>query len=196
MQSFEILQEIIRNRRSTKPADMNGKQIDNALIYQLLELADWAPTHGRTEPWRFIVYEGAAKKAFFADQAELYKTHTEPEKFTQAKYEKLQQQGDPVSHIIVVYMKRTLNNSIPANEEAAAVAAAVENLLLGAAALGIGALWSTGGMTHHPSLKTYLGLKDEDMVMGILHLGYSDLPLKEGKRNIALGDKVDWRGGR
>lgn len=193
MQSFEILQNIIRNRRSTKPADMNGKQINNALIHQLLELADWAPTHGRTEPWRFIVYEGAAKKAFFADHAELYKANTDPEKFTQGKYEKLQQQGDPVSHIIVVYMKRTLNNSIPADEEAAAVAAAIENLLLGAAALNIAALWSTGGMTHHPSMKTYLGLKEEDLVMGILHLGYTDAPQKEGKRNIVIGEKVDWR---
>jgi nitroreductase len=194
MQSFEILQNIIRNRRSTKPADMNGKQIDNTLIHQLLELADWAPTHGRTEPWRFIVYEGAAIKTFFADHAALYKANTDPEKFTQAKYEKLQQQGDPVSHIIVVYMSRTLNNSIPANEEAAAVASAIENILLGASALDIAALWSTGGMTHHPAMKTYLGLKPEDLVMGILHLGYTDLPLKEGKRNIALENKVDWRG--
>jgi nitroreductase len=193
MQSFEILQNIIRNRRSTKPADMNGQLIDNALVHQLLELADWAPTHGKTEPWRFIVYEGAAKKAFFADHAELYKNNTDPEKFMRGKYEKLQQQGDPVSHIIVVYMKRTLQNSIPADEEAAAVAAAIENLLLGASALNIGVLWSTGGMTHHPSMKTYLGLKDEDMVMGILHLGYTDLPLKEGKRNIPLVEKTDWR---
>src|ERR1700741_3693738 len=114
MSNFENLHTLIQNRRSTKPADMNGKKIDNILINQLLALADWAPTHGRTEPWRFIVYENEAKQDFCSAHAELYKTNTDPEKFTNAKYEKLQQQGNTLSHIIVAYMKRTQQNSIPA----------------------------------------------------------------------------------
>src|SRR5476651_1057754 len=152
MNTFETIQQVIRNRRSTKPADMNGKKIDNLLIRQLLELADWAPTHGRTEHWRFIVYENEAKQKFCNDHADLYKANTDPEKFTSAKYEKLQQQGDTVSHIILVYMKRTQNNSIPALEEIAAVSAATQNILLGASALNIAVLWSTGGMAHHDSM--------------------------------------------
>lgn len=193
MNKFEILQNIIQNRRSTKPADMNGKKIDNTLINQLLALADWAPTHGRTEPWRFIVYENEAKHAFCAAHAELYKAHTDPEKFTQAKYEKLQQQGDTLSHIIIAYMKRTQQNSIPAIEEIAAVSAAIENFLLGASALDIASLWSTGGMTHHPSMKKFLQLEEEDVVMGLLLLGYTDEPVKEGKRNVALENKITWK---
>jgi nitroreductase len=193
MNTFEPLQEVIRNRRSNKPAEMNGKKIDSALIQQLLQLADWAPTHARTEPWRFVVYENKAKQLFCLDHAELYKDNTDPEKFTHAKYEKLQQQGDTLSHIVIVYMKRTVNNSIPAIEEIAAVAAATQNFLLGASAAGVAALWSTGGMTHHPSIKKYLGLADEDVVMGLLLLGYTDEPVKEGKRNIALENKVVWK---
>lgn len=192
MNTFETLQKIIRNRRSTKPAEMNGQLIDNSLIHQLFELADWAPTHGRTEPWRFIVYEKEAKQQFCLAHAELFKQHTDPEKFTNAKYEKIQQQGDTLSHIVVVYMKRTLSNSIPAIEEIAAVSAAIENLLLGAAAVNIAALWSTGGMTHHPSLKKYLGIGEEDLVMGLLFLGYTDQPQQTGKRNIVLENKVEW----
>ena len=192
MNTFETIQQVIRNRRSTKPADMNGKKIDNLLIRQLLELADWAPTHGRTEPWRFIVYENEAKQQFCHDHADLYKANTDPEKFTNAKYEKLQQQGDTVSHIILVYMNRTQNNSIPALEEIAAVSAAIQNILLGAAALNIAVLWSTGGMAHHHSMKEYLPLADEDVVIGLLHLGYSDVEVKEGKRNVPLENKVVW----
>ena len=192
MNTFKELSDIIRNRRSIKPADMNGNTIDNTQIHQLLELADWAPTHGRTEPWRFIVYEKEAKQQFCLAHAELFKEHTHPDKFTNAKYEKIQQQADTLSHIIVVYMKRTLSNSIPAIEEIAAVSAAIENTLLGAAALNIAALWSTGGMTHHPSLKKYLGLGEEDIVMGLLLLGYTDQPAQIGKRNIPLENKVEW----
>lgn len=27
-------------------------------LEQMLEAANWAPTHGRTEPWRFVVLSG------------------------------------------------------------------------------------------------------------------------------------------
>lgn len=171
---------------------MNGRSIEKGKIEQLLELANWAPTHGRTEPWRFVVYEKEAKKTFCADHANLYKTHTDPEKFTTAKYDKLVSQGDALSHIIVVYMKRSVGNSIPALEEVAAVSAAIQNILLGATALDIAALWSTGGMTHHPSMKTYLGLGEEDVVMGLLLMGYTDLTAQPGKRNSTIENKVVW----
>ncbi len=193
MNEFTTLQTIIRNRRSSKPADMNGKKIDNAVINQLLELADWAPTHAMTEPWRFIVYEGEAKKTYCLEHAELYKQHTDPAKFTEAKYLGLQKQGDLVSHIVPVYMKRTVPNNIPAVEEIAAVAAAVQNLLLGASTLGIAALWSTGGMAHQPAMKEYLGLEQDDVVMGILFLGYTDIVLPSKPRKIALENKVLWK---
>lgn len=193
MTPFNTLQTIIQNRRSAKPSDMNGKKIDNTLIHRLLQAADWAPTHGRTEPWRFIVYENEAKQDFCAGHANLYKTHTAPENFNQGKYDKILHQADTVSHIMLVYLKRTQNNSIPALEEIAAVAAAIQNILLAAEALSIAALWSTGGMTHHPSLKNFLALKEEDVVMGLIYLGYTDIPAKEGRRSIPLESKVSWR---
>jgi nitroreductase len=193
MNAFDSLQKVVENRRSTKPSDMNGKKIPSATIRQLLALADWAPTHGRTEPWRFIVFENAAVQEFCSAHAELYKKNTPSEKFTTAKYEKLLHMGDTVSHIILVYMKRTEMTGIPVLEEFAAVAASVENILLGAAALDIAVLWSTGGMTHHPAMKSYTGPGDDDIVLGLLYMGYTDEPAKEGKRNIPLEDKISWR---
>lgn len=193
MNTFESLQKTIQTRRSIKPAEMNGQKIDNALIYQLLDLANWAPTHGSTEPWRFIVYENLAKQQFCFAHADLYKSNTDPEKFNQAKYEKIKGQGDTLSHMLIVYMKRTVNNSIPVIEEIAAVAASIQNILLGAAAQNISALWSTGGMMHHPSMKKQLDLAVEDVIMGLLLLGYSDQPIKEGIRKIPLESKIVWK---
>jgi hypothetical protein len=48
-------------------------------------------------------------------------------------------------------------------------------------------------MTHHPALKTYLNLSEEDQVMGLLYLGYSDQPLPSGKRNFPLETKIHWK---
>ncbi|QEC68733.1 nitroreductase [Panacibacter ginsenosidivorans] len=193
MTNFETLQHIIKGRRSSKPALMNGKKIDNSIIQQLLELADWAPTHGHTEPWRFVVYSGDTVQQFCNDHAELYKANTPEGKFLTANYEKLKHQGDNLSHIILVYMKRGNNPKIPALEEMSAVACAVENFLLGASTLNIAVLWGSGGMTHHPAMKNYLGLAEEDIMMGLLYLGYTDEPVKEGKRIVPLEEKIIWK---
>jgi nitroreductase len=192
MNTFEIFQEIVTGRRSSKPSLMNGKKIDPASVQQLLELADWAPTHGRTEPWRFVVYSGESLKVFCQQHADLYKAHTDADKFTTAKYQGIIQNGEKISHLILVYMKRQPTQKIPLIEEIAATAAAVEHILLGAHALGIVTLWSTGGMTHHESMKNMLGLAEDDLVMGLLYLGYTDETTTDGKRNIPLSEKTTW----
>jgi nitroreductase len=172
---------------------MNGKKIDDALIYQLLELGNWAPTHAHTEPWRFIVFANNAVQQFCKEHAELYKQHISPEKFETAKYEKTLHNGDKASHIIAVYMKRGNNPKITVMEEVCAAAAAVQNILLGAEALNIAALWSTGGLTFHPAMKSYFKLKDDDHMISLLYLGYADDAPKTGTRIMPLSDKIDWR---
>ena len=107
--NFEVIANNIKQRRSYKPALMNGKKIDDSTIYKLLQLADWAPTHAHTEPWRFIVFANDKVKAFCKEHAALYKANVPTEKFETAKYEKTLHNGDHASHIIAVYMKRGTN---------------------------------------------------------------------------------------
>jgi nitroreductase len=171
---------------------MNGKKIPDEQVRELLELANWAPTHGRTEPWRFIVYSGNKVKEFCHQHAELYKTHTLPEKFEQANYDKQLHNGDLASHIIIAIMQRGNSPKIPVLEEIAATAIAIQNILLGATAAGIASFWSTGGMTHHPVMKDFLQLKEEDIVMSLLYLGYADEQI-EGKRQTEIVQKVMWK---
>lgn len=193
MNQIEVLKKIIVDRRSCKPSSMNGKKIETTHIESLLALADWAPTHGRTEPWRFIVFSDEGLKEFSYQHAELYKQHTADDKFTTAKYQGIIQNGENCSHLIAVYMKRQPTKKIPLIEEIAATSAAIEHILLGAQALGIAALWSTGGMTYHDSMKQALELDEEDQMMGLLYLGYSDELPTAGKRNIPLSEKIKWK---
>lgn len=172
---------------------MNGRKIDNTIIAELLQLADFAPTHGLTEPWRFIVYSGDSFQQFCNDHAEMYRSITPVEKFNQAKYDNMKHIALTASHLVLVYMKRAAHAKIPASEEFAAVAAATQNLLLAAHASGIAAMWSTAGVTHHQMMKEYLGLQHEDLVMGLIYLGYSDEAAKDGRRNIPLAEKTVWK---
>ncbi len=171
---------------------MNGKLIPDETIMELLELAHWAPTHGKTEPWQFFVYSGAAMKQFAADHADLYWNNTPEDKRMEGTREKLARNTDKASHLIIAVMKRGNNEKIPQVEEIAAASAAVQNILLGAAALDIAALWSTGGMVHKPALAQYLGLGKDDMVMGLLFLGYTDEPAREGSRATHVSEKITW----
>ncbi|HEY2722393.1 MAG TPA: nitroreductase [Chitinophagaceae bacterium] len=190
---FSIVANIIKNRRSIKPVKMNGKKIPDEQVRELLILANWAPTHGHTEPWRFIVYSGNKVKEFCHGHADLYKSHSPVEKFEQAKYDKQFHNGDLASHIIIAIMQRGNSPKIPALEEIAATAAAVQNILLGATAAGIASFWSTGGMAHRHEMKDFLQLKEQDLVMGILYLGCSDEEM-EGKRQTEIERKVIWNG--
>lgn len=190
---MNALEKIIRERRSVKPSLMNGKKINTSIIQQLLELADWAPTHGRTEPWRFIVFSGNGLAQFSQQHADLYKNHMPEESFTNAKYQNIMHNAEKASHIIAAYMKRQPGQKIPLIEEIAATAAAIEHILLGAQEQGIAALWSTGGMTYHDSMKQLLGLEEHDQMMGLIYLGYSEEPSPPAKRNIALSEKTVWK---
>lgn len=190
--AFEQIAAIIKGRRTTKPASLNGEKVPDEQINQLLELANWAPTHGRTEPWYFYVYTGEGLKNFGKTHGDLYWEHTPEDRRKEETREKLTHNGDKASHIMVAVMKRGDNPKIPALEEIAAASAAIENILLGAEALGIAVMWNTGGMTHHHALKEHLGLGHDDLVMGIFYIGYTDEEKREGKRHTEIGEKVRW----
>ena len=188
---FTQLSSVISNRRNVKPQAMNGKPVKDALINEILQLADYAPNHGLTEPWRFIVFGPASRTGFCRQHAELYLANTLPGKLEQAKYDKLLHMGDQASHIVISIMKRGNLPKIPSWEEEAATSTAIQNILLGATALDISSYWGSGGMTRHDAMKEFLDLREEDKVMGILYFGYAD-KTPAFTRSIPMDEKIKW----
>ena len=122
-EQYKTIEDIIKTRRSVNWAKMNGKMIPDQQVKQLLHLAHWAPTHGRTEPWQFFVYTGEALKAFGRSHADLYWNNTPEENRTQATADKLTNNVNMTSHLIIAVMKRGHNEKIPMHEELAAASA-------------------------------------------------------------------------
>jgi nitroreductase len=181
----------IKNRRSVFPNQfVPGKKIDDTIVRQILENATWAPTHGHTEPWHFVVFteEGLKKLADF--QSELYKEDA-GEHFNEGKYNKLKTQPLLASHIIAIGMKRSEAKRIPEIEEIEAVACAVQNIYLTVNAYGLGGYWTTGGITYHKSAKPFFGLENEDKLLGFFYLGHVQIPATSGKRK-PLDEKLVW----
>ncbi len=192
MNNYDIISENIKQRRTIKPECMNGKRISNSNINELLELANWAPTHGYTEPWRFVVFTEESLARFSSFHALIYKQETPKDKYQQKKFDKILSRTEKVSHLVAIVMKRGKNAKIPAHEEYASTAIAAQNIWLGATAKKIACYWGTGGMTFHPKMKEYLGFSEEDEVLGFLYLGYPDIEWPKGKRLSEIGDKVKY----
>jgi nitroreductase len=172
---LEFLNNIIRQRRSVKPAMFKtGESIPDEIIQLALENATWAPNHGKTEPWHFIVYTGEGIQHLSNFQAERYKEES-GEKFTEAKYRNLKENYLKASHVIAICLKRDPSSKIPEVEEIAAVAAAVQNFALTLHASGYGGYWTTGGVTYYASAKSFFGLGDQDKLMGFYLCGVPEI---------------------
>lgn len=185
------IQEIIKNRRTIKPLFFTGEKVADKDIKEMLECANWAPTHKFTEPWRFIVFSEKAKTQFGKDHADMYKEEKLDE-FEQKKYDKLMTIANNSSHIIAIIMSRDIDERVREVEEIAAVSCAVQNMMLVATEKGFANIWSTGGLTYHPKMKTYLGYSEKDKVMGFLYVGISELKPKS-KRFMSIEDKTVWK---
>src|SRR6516162_11710826 len=55
--------ELLKTRRSIKPIELAGPAPSAAEIETLLTVASRVPDHGKLVPWRFIIFEGAARLA-------------------------------------------------------------------------------------------------------------------------------------
>lgn len=185
--------DCIKSRRTVKTTAMDGSRLADEQVWKCLEAAHWAPNHGRTEPWHFFVYTDDALKVFCADHAAIYAASVNEADLNPNKMATLQQHGDYASHLVLVVMKRTPNAKIPAEEEYAATAAAVQNLLLAAEAQGIASIWSTGGMVLQPAMHQYLQLSTEDVVLGCIYLGKAKTTPSEGTRKATVAEKTTWK---
>ncbi len=192
--SFEDLKSIITQRRTRKVALMNGSKVAQEKIKEIIQMADYAPTHGRTEPWRIHVFQDESLKDFCSTHAKMYWENTDESIRTQTKMELFKDMYLHASHLAIIYMKRTPNTKIPMLEEYAACCAAAQNMLLTAESLNVSAIWNSGGMTYSQQMKDFLNLKEEDQVVGLLYFGYMDKDMdKTAFRKIPIEDKVTYR---
>ena len=184
--------ELIRNRRSAFQNQYTGERVDDAIVKQMLQNANWAPTHKLTEPWRFVVYTGEGLKKLAILQSDLYKKLTTADgSYKEERYQNLLTKPMLSSHIIAVGMKRDEKKSVPEVEEIGAVFCAIENMYLTVTAYGIGGYLSTGGITYFEEAKELFGLGKDDKLLGFFHVGHVKNTLPDGRRR-PLEDKILW----
>lgn len=152
MRKFENIKEIITLRQTCK--DFDGSEIPKPQIESLLELAVHAPNHRLTEPWKFRILD----REKIQNLAEHLEIACDSQDFLTLKgsVEKLRK----VSCLIYFTYDISPNPTI-AQEDYAACAAATQNILLGATALGLDSFWSSGRAMLHPETQKFIGMNTE-----------------------------------
>lgn len=183
-----MIAETIRNRRSVFPAAYNDEKITKAEIETILESANWAPTHKRTEPWRFKVFLGEAQNKFATWHADKYKETTG--NFSEFTYKKFYDNVANSGGVIAICMQREQKESLPEWEEIAATSMAVQNMWLTAHDLNIGAFWGSPGTMNF--LNEFAPMEDGERCLGYFFMGKYDGELPEGTRKSGIEEKTIW----
>ena len=185
------LDEAIKSRRSI------GRVLQTAvprhLIEEIIEAACWAPSHYNTQPWRFIVMTGEGRSLLgkgYANVAAAMNPELSGEQLEerQAK-EHMKAKRAPV--IIAAVCSPSADPRASFKEELAAAHASVQNLLLAAHAKGLGAIWRSGEPMYHDAMKETFQLTDEEQLIALIYLGYSDMPDKTSTRK-AIQEVTSW----
>ena len=185
---------LIRRRRTIKPAAMSVKRVEHEHLAAILENANWAPTHGLTEPWRFVVFTDEARGSLASKLQALYRDTTPAAEVREDKLAKLGETPLLAPVVIAVGLHRQVSAQIPELEEIEAVACAVQNMHLTASALGMAAFWSTPPVTYTREMADWLGWTGAgDRCLGLFYLGWpADETWPDSPRR-PMADKVVWR---
>jgi len=184
-----MLFEKIKNRRAVFPESFAEGPIDKEEIQKLLEASNWAPTHRRTEPWRFKVFHEDAAKEKLADFiVEKYQESADKPSTVGARIrrDKVLKSGA----IIAICMQRDPIESVPEWEEIASVAMAVQNMWLMTQELNLGGYWSSPASIHQ--LQEIVPLAEGERCIGFFYLGNLKETPEEGTRKTSIEEKTTW----
>ena len=177
----------ITNRKSVFPQFFTGKPVDRATVSSLIEAANLAPSHRKTEPWRFRAYLGTGRDHLLQELLDVYGREKDDVDAIAGKFgKKIEQSGA----VLLIFLHRDPRETVPEWEEIAAVGAGVENLWLSLDGHGLGGYWSSPGFVCG-DYGEWPGSAENERCLGMFYLGYPDAPELMRPRGD-WQDKVKW----
>lgn len=185
----EIVLQAIRDRRSI--GRVNDQVPPRELIDQILEAGTWAPNHHLSEPWRFFVLAGGGRLQLGAAMADAVCEGQEPSDARQVAWDKQELRPLRAPVVIAIAVEPGPEEQVIEIEEVASGAAAGQNMLLAAHALGLAAIWRSGKPTYSRQVREFFKLSERGTVLGFIYVGYpSTQPPKRERRPIS--DVTTW----
>jgi nitroreductase len=160
------------------------------MVERLLAAAVQAPNHYHIRPWRFIVIQGAARERLGEVLAQVLEA-SYPD-IPPAGLDKERAKPLRAPLLIAVGVDLPDDPRVSEVENTCAAAAAVENLLLAAQALGLAGMWRTGAAASDPRVKAFLGLQPNQPLIAFLYLGYPETSVSPSPERPSFEDRTTW----
>ena len=181
--------ELLHTRQSA--SKLQDPAPDEMELADIFRSAVSAPDPGRLRPWRFVVIRDEARERFGEVMAKALKARrpdTSPEMLDRERAKPTR------APLIVIVAAHYQAGKIPEIEQALAVGAAAQNIMLAAYAMGFGAMWRTGDVAYDASVKTALGLAPNDAIVGLIYLGTPAGEPPPAQRPVPEQFVTEWTG--
>ena len=179
---------LMKCRRSISPKYyVLGGNVPTQDLHRMLEAANWAPTHGKTQPWHYVILSGTRAIQRYLDFiSDWYTKRADTiaeEKLSRVrtKYERLSEfWPEKVCHVALIVMRRQAlpDKRMPEWEEMCATACSVQNLHLMATSMGVGGYWSSQTWCKEAweseDVKEHFKISKEDKFLGAFTIGEVD----------------------
>jgi nitroreductase len=182
--------DVITARRTTKVLVEPGPTPED--IAQLVLAAECAPDYNELRPWRLVAIQGPALAAL----GEAFATSARPRAEAmgmdpEALAAKARGKFARAPFVLAVIGTPRKHRKVRYEDQIASAAAAAQNVLLAATALGYGSIWRTDHEVEDELVQSYLGLDEGDLIVGFLHIG--TVPDGEAKPpRLPVGDRISF----
>jgi len=172
--------DFLKTRRSVKPREMMGPAPSPTELETILTIGARVPDHGKLTPWRFIVFEGDARQRAGEVIASVYARKNPQASPAEIEAQRRQLTEAPLVIGVVSFIRS--HPKVPAWEQELSAGASAMNIVTAATALGYGACWLTGWFIYDRDVLDSLGLKADEKLAGLIHIGKPTKPSEDRPR--------------
>ena len=160
---------LFETRRSVAPHLMTGPGPTPDERDRLLRIASRIPDHGKLAPWRFIVFEGAARVQAGAVLAKRFRERQPDAIEEMVAIEAKRLARAPL--VIAVVSKSAPHVKIPEWEQELSAGAVCTALTFAANAMGFVTAWLTEWFAYDDQVRKAFGLSPQERIAGFIHMG-------------------------
>ena len=172
--------DLLKTRRSVKPAELTGPGPSASEIDTILTVASRVPDHGKLRPWRFIIFEGDGRLAAGDKIASTFAA-----KYPDATQDQLDKERERLARaplVIAVVSRAGEHKKIPEWEQVLSAGAAAMSLVFAAHALGYAANWITEWYAYDRGVLDAFGVGSQERLAGFIHIGRPRGPAEDRDR--------------
>ncbi|MGD1220556.1 nitroreductase [Streptomyces krungchingensis] len=177
-----VLDAVLTRRstpRLTEPAP------GSADLEHLVQAAATAPDHGRLRPWRLVAVSSDERARLGDALAEAADT---PEQARRAAAKPLR------APLLLTIVHRPVHDhpKVPEWEQLAATTGMVTTLSLLLHCHGFASIWRTGAAVQAPQVRKYLGVDDDEQLLGWLYVGTRGGDDAAARRPLDTPARITW----